>query len=89
MKLQKQNVKLFIIAFAIIFTVSILKDRYIGVTYKFNINPIVPLSWGEIYNNIVSYIFLSSILSLIFTFLYNFDHERKNRKKNQNDSNII
>lgn len=80
MKLLKQNAKLFVIAFAIIFSVSILKDRYIGVTYKFNINPIEPLSWQEILNNIVSYIFISTLLSLIFIYFYNFDHERKNKK---------
>ena len=79
------------------------RGKFIGITYKFNLNPVVPLTWSEISENLVSYILFSFILSLIMSYflIYAVDEYKKQqiidleaarkriKEKEKNDQNEI
>ena len=101
--MKKRYLKIFSIHFIVILSFTILKEKFIGITYKFNLNPVVPLTWSEISENLVSYILFSFILSLIMSYflIYAVDEYKKQqiidleaarkriKEKEKNDQNEI
>ena len=77
--MKKRYLKIFSIHFIVILSFTILKEKFIGITYKFNLNPVVPLTWSEISENLVSYILFSFVLSLIMSYflIYAVDEYKK------------
>ena len=78
-EMKKRYLKVFSIHFIVILSITILKEKFIGITYKFNLNPVEPLTWSEISENLVSHILFSFILSLIMSYflIYAVDEYKK------------
>jgi hypothetical protein len=65
--MKKQFFKIFIIHFFIILCLIILKEKVIGIGYKFYVGNANPLSWEEVFNGLFTNIILSFILSVIIS----------------------